>query len=167
VSVRVPGWCTSPSLALNGSPAALDDVRERGYARLTRRWARGDRVTLELPMPAVRVWADVNVPEAAGRVAMQRGPVVYCLEGVDHDVPVHTLALPGDAELRTEPNALSGLAALTAEGVAVVNPDGDEALYRFDPPGRRDAALRAVPYFSWANRGQSDMTVWVREDGVR
>ena len=99
-------------------------------------------------------------------MALQRGPVVYCLEGIDHDVPVHTLALPRDAELRAEPDSLSGLAALTADGVAQVNAGGD-TLYRFTPPERRHTALRGVPYFSWGNRGQADMTVWVREDASR
>lgn len=164
VSLRLPAWCTEPALTVNGAAVAVDDVAERGYARLHRRWAPGDRVVLDLPMPPRRIWAHQAVASAAGRVALQRGPLVFCLEGVDHDVPVHTVTLPRDAAVRVEPDPGSGVVALTADGTAQLDPD-DPALYRSSPPVPRATRVRAVPYFSWANRGRSDLTVWIRESG--
>ena len=160
LAVRIPGWSTSTTVHLNGDPVALDDVRD-GYLRIRREWTSGDVVGLRFDMTPRRVWATTRVDAAAGKVALQRGPVVYCLEGVDHPVRVQALSVPRASTLDTEPDDLTGLAAITTEGFA--DHDPDDALYRTSPPVREATAVRAVPYFAWANRGRSTMTVWIRE----
>src|SRR5262249_51999037 len=96
--LRVPGWCKEGwSVKLKG---AKQDLRaEKGYVRLSRTWKGGDAVELELPMPVERVYADPKVKANVGRVALQRGPVVYCLEGVDNGGKVRNLVLPRSAKV--------------------------------------------------------------------
>ena len=162
LSLRVPAWSFATSLLVNGETVDLDGVVVDGYARLRRAWAAGDVVELSLDLTPHRVWADPRVTDAAGQVALQRGPVVYCVEGVDHEVPVNTLVIPREAEVRTgETEPLSGLPALVADGFSLRSPRGE--LYPHAAPNAMGTRIRAVPYFAWANRGQSTMTVWVRE----
>src|SRR5262249_53945563 len=97
--LRVPGWCKSaPTVEVNGQPVAAIKA-ERGYVKITRSWQAGDVVRLVLPMPVERVYADPRVKADVGRVALQRGPVVYCLEGVDNDGKPRSFVLPRDAKL--------------------------------------------------------------------
>ena len=172
LSVRVPVW-SSHRVNLNGDPLELEPVD--GYLRIRRSWTPGDVVELALDLAPRRVWADPRVTSAAGRVALQRGPIVYCLEGVDHDSLVTSLTLPRNAAL-TEETQHDGQVFIHADvladrdTVAVAGQDGAGGrglLYRREAPVPAPAVLTAVPYFAWGNRGLSDMTVWVRETGPR
>jgi hypothetical protein len=135
------------TLSVNGEP--VDAGAEAGWLTITRRWSPGDRVELTLPMPARRVLAHPALAAADGRAAIQRGPVVYSLEGADNDGDVLDVALPLDAALRAEyrPDLLGGLTVITAQV-----PSGEGAT----------RTLTAVPYFSWANRERGEMVVWIR-----
>ena len=123
-----------------------------GYVHLKRRWQAGRRsVELELPMPIRRVYAHEKVEEDRGKVALMRGPIVYCLEAVDHDgADVARLTLPRDADLRAEhrPELLGGVTVLTGKALA---------------DGQQPIALTAVPYYAWCNREKGPMTVWINE----
>ena len=118
-----------------------------------RRWQKGDVVTLSLDMPAERVYAHPEVAADVGRVALKRGPIVYCLEGADNDAPVHRIALPRSSpiEAQFEGTLLSGVGMLSAEAVVVESWE-DGALYRTDPPTAEPTAIRAIPYSFWGNR---------------
>jgi uncharacterized protein len=158
--LRIPGWCRALHLGVNGAEAAVDIVS--GYARLRRRWRRGDRVVLNLPMPVERVRADPRVASAAGQVALQRGPVVYCVEEIDNGPNLAALSLPRDAPLAAQfaPELLGG--CVVVEGFALREATGGEL---YSPDVREPAAVvfRAVPYALWANRGEGEMRVWLRE----
>ena len=106
--LRVPGWCRRHTLRVNGRPVAARV--SKGYARIRRRWSDGDRVDLSLAMPVERVAAHPLVEADAGKVALQRGPVVYCLEGCDHPVDVRRIALADRSRLtaRFDPRLLGG-----------------------------------------------------------
>ena len=156
LAIRIPDWArgeASPgglyrfvrsadaprpvSISVNGRPAPL--ATQHGYARIDRRWTKGDFVTIDLPMTIERVAADDRVLEDRGKAAIQRGPIVYCLEGADNDGHVLDRALPIDAPLAHHfDRALLG-------GVEVVTGGG----------------LTAVPYYAWNNRGRGEMTVWI------
>jgi DUF1680 family protein len=175
LAIRLPGWCKNPALALNGKPLDAQVLRREGYAHVSRAWRKGDRLELFLPMEALRVRADRRVRADAGKVAVQRGPVVYCLEEEDNGPDLHEVTLPADAALREErrPDLLGGIVAVNAVGRSPVgdNPSGRspeagaEALYRIGGPhaALRDRPLLFIPYSTWANRGPGEMTVWVRE----
>ncbi len=163
--LRLPGWCAAPALRVNGEAVDLAGATEGGYALLRRTWRDGDVVTLDLPMPAQRVYAHPAVAADVGAVALRRGPLVYCLEQVDHDAPIQRLLLPAAAELRArfEPELLGGVVLLEAEGLALVDAGWEEMLYSPSPPAAAPCALRAIPYAAWDNRAPGPMTVWLRE----
>ncbi|NLH76283.1 MAG: glycoside hydrolase family 127 protein [Acidobacteria bacterium] len=171
LAVRIPGWArgeamptglyrfldaagAAPALKVNGEPAAIE-LRD-GYARLRRDWRAGDTVELDLPMSVRRVVAAEAVAEDAGRVALQRGPVVYAVEGVDNGDRVFDLVLPDavplEAEFRTD--LLGGITVVTGQApLAGQGTDGK-------PLGTPRPFL-AVPYYAWANRGGGQMLVWL------
>ncbi|MFC4598623.1 glycoside hydrolase family 127 protein [Cohnella hongkongensis] len=164
VAVRIPGWCEGASVRVNGQELA-EARSEKGYLIVTREWRAGDVVTIDLPMPVERVYANPNVRANAGRVALQRGPVVYCLEQADNGERLQELALPGEAELvaRYEPNLLGGVTVVAGEALRGDAPDPDAPLYGKKKRAEAAVPFRAVPYFAWANRGEGEMLVWIRE----
>ncbi len=162
LKLRIPGWCRGATAKVNGEPVALDAVN--GYATVHRTWKKGDTVTLDLPMPAERIYANPHVVMDIGRVALQRGPLVYCLEEADNPGgTVQRFKLPRSSDIAVRKTELfDGIVQLTAEAQAV-----DEAefgpLYRTAPPKEAPATLTALPYYLWANRGQGSMVVWIPE----
>jgi hypothetical protein len=145
---------------VNGQPHALAPVN--GYAALRRVWQPGDRVGLTLPMPVERVRADPRVATAAGCVALQRGPVVYCLEEPDNGANLAALTLPRSAVLTARHDAalLGGCVVIEGEGG---RSGPSPTLYRTTPSPLAPQALRAIPYGLWANRGEGEMRVWIHE----
>ena len=161
--LRLPEWCRAPELSVNGEP--IDPPIERGYAVLEREWSDGDTVSLELPMPVERVYADPRVRGNVGRVALQRGPVVYCVESVDNIPSLDSLALPRDTDFQTDfrPNLLGGVTVLRGPAVRIAEGETSESLYRTRPPATEAMAITAIPYFAWDNREAGEMQVWIRE----
>ncbi|HEU5102138.1 MAG TPA: beta-L-arabinofuranosidase domain-containing protein [Roseiflexaceae bacterium] len=163
--LRVPGWCAAPRLAVNGQPVDLAGAVENGYARIEREWQEGDLVTLDLPMPATRVYAHPAVAADAGSVALQRGPLVYCLEQADQSVPLDRVALPQAAELseRFEPELLGGVVTLGGAAQALDEAGWEGLLYRTAPPATQPCTIAAIPYYAWDHRSPGRMRVWIRE----
>ncbi len=157
LAIRIPGWARGqavPSdlyrfaptadrgperaaLQINGKPVPL--AIDKGFARIQRRWQKGDTVVLDLPMPIRRVLAHDGVAEDRGKAAIERGPIVYCVEAVDNGGHVAGLVLPLDAGLTHElrPDLLGGVDVITGKTVV------------------------AVPYYAWNNRGKGEMAVWI------
>jgi DUF1680 family protein len=144
--LRIPGWCRGTRITVNGEKEE-SPRRERGYAVLERVWAPGDRVDLEFRMPVERMEAHPAVGENAGRVALQRGPIVYGVEGLDNGDDVEIL-LAAEPDLRTDfrPDHLGGIVEIS---------------------GRRADGGRftAIPFYALANRKPSSQAVWLRQDG--
>jgi len=163
IKVRIPGWAKSWSVKVNGE--TVSGKPDRGYLTIDRDWKKGDSIALDLPMPAERSYANPNVQMDVGRVALRRGPLVYCLEEVDNGGPVQRLKLPRQAELKstTRADLFDGIVTITAPARALVEDDWKDTLYRTAPPAEGPATLTAVPYFLWANRGEGSMLVWVPE----
>ncbi len=171
VYVRIPGWARNeavPSdlykflrnvddrvvLKVNG--ARVSPKIERGYARLEREWRKGDAIELELPMPVRRIIAHPSITADRDKVALQRGPVVFCLEAADNGGQVLNLAIEDDARLETEfrPDLLGGVVVITGDArLAKRTLDGSVV-----PAGRTQ--FTAIPYYAWAHRGRGEMTVW-------
>lgn len=163
LALRIPGWCRSFKVTVNGQDASGMGSIHKGYLYLRRHWRRGDVVELELDMPVERVYAHPAVRQTAGCVALQRGPVVYCLEGVDNPFPLHQVALPPESRLEAtfEPDLLGGV--VTLQGEALLDEESGGDLYRTTPPARRPVRIKAVPYATWDNREPGPMRVWIRE----
>jgi DUF1680 family protein/DNA-binding LacI/PurR family transcriptional regulator len=167
LKLRLPGWCQDYTLLVNGQATAAST--ERGYLRIARTWRAGDEVSLVLVMPVQRIYAHARVTADRGRVALQRGPVVYCLEEADNGSNLDSVLLPRDApiEASDEPDLLGGVVVLRARGL---REGSDEAEDRDSAYSNRalpvhDVDLLAVPYFAWDNRLTGDMLVWIRETG--
>jgi DUF1680 family protein len=155
--LRIPGWCKSdPVVRINGE--AMAPVRpDKGYVSISRTWKADDVVDLTLPMPVQRVYADPHVKADVGRVALQRGPMVYCLEGVDNGEQVRNLCLPRSAKLAAsfEKDLMGGINIVTGEALSVSR-SGDKLV-------SKSVLFQAVPYCLWDNRKPGQMVVWLPE----
>ena len=172
INLRIPGWARNEpvpgnlyrfldkadepvALKVNGKPVPVK--LEKGYAILARRWERGDVVELRLPMPVRRVLAHEQVAADRGRVALQRGPLVYCAEWPDNPGGrVRNLVLSDSTPLEAEfrPDLLHGVTVIKGKAAALA----------YDSLGRvtrSEAELTAIPYHAWANRGRGEMAVWI------
>jgi hypothetical protein len=159
--LRVPGWCQGASVAVNGETIS-QPTKERGYFVLSREWRDADMVELNLPMPVQRIAANPNVKADAGQAAIQRGPLVYCLEACDQDKPLGSIFLPPGSELKAEKeNGLLG-GVVTVKGVAELSHELDwtHSLYQPYVAATR-VPVTAIPYFAWDNRRPGEMRVWV------
>ena len=142
----------------------MRETMEKGYAYITRKWKDGDAVKLEFPMEVRKAYANQHVREDAGCVALLRGPVVYCFEGVDNGEMIQSLRIPRQAQVTPfvcEEGVLKGNTLLKMEGSRMV---GGEDLYSEKPPVKERATLTAIPYYAWANRGETQMRVWMLEE---
>ena len=172
LKIRIPGWTRGEcvpsdlyhyqdrtagevSLQVNGQEAPLEI--QQGYATINRHWQSGDRVDLQLPMTIRRVLANPQVAANRGRVALERGPLVYCLEDVDNGGQAANLILPDTEKLdsKYENDLLGGMVLLEGEGL-VVDPE--------DPTKTKPVPLVAIPYYAWNHREPGRMAVWLPRD---
>jgi hypothetical protein len=175
IHLRIPGWArnepvssdlyrfadtnTAPVvLKVNGSaiPVKLD----KGYVNLTRTWKKGDTIELALPMPVRRVLANDHVAADRGRVAIERGPIVYAAEWVDNaDGKVRNLMLPANAQFTAEyrPAMLKGVEVVTGKAIALSYNEGGQVV-------KHQQDLTMIPYYAWANRGRGQMAVWLPDN---
>jgi uncharacterized protein len=164
VALRIPGWSRDEPVASDlyryvdatpappivtvrsggaaSQPVSLD-VRN-GYVRIRRAWKKGDTIHLSLPMPPRRIAANAGVKDDAGKIALQRGPLVYAVEAIDNGGRALDLTIARDAALRSRFRAdlLSGVEVITGAG---------------------SREFTAIPYYAWNNRGQGEMAVWIPE----
>ena len=164
LALRVPGWCENWSLSLNGEPCAAE--YRRGYAVLRRSWRIGDRLTMKMEMVPRWVRANPRVREDAGLTALQRGPIMYCLEEADNGKALHLLRRGPDPEtgVRWEPGTLGGVVTVRTSGLREDEDWPDGRLYDFREASEvRATELKWIPYYAWANRGAGEMRVWIRE----
>ncbi len=163
LALRIPGWCQTPSATVNGEQLELAAIMDRGYAKVNRLWQSGDKITLDFPMPVIRLAAHPQVRENAGRVALQRGPLVYCLEEADNGPVLTDIVLPLEPEFQTtfDPELLGGVVTIEAE--AYRSADDDQRLYRPFSAALRKVRIKAIPYYAWNNRGVGEMLVWIRQ----
>ncbi len=173
--LRIPGWARGevvPSdlyrfegaapasgikLSVNGKRETFE--MDKGYATIARDWKKGDSIELELPMPVSRVTANEQVAADRGRVALERGPLVYCAEWPDSpDKHVRNLLLADSEKLTAQfkPDLLNGVEVIKGEAEA----------YRYDADHRlqhSEESFTAIPYYAWANRGRGQMEVWIAD----
>jgi len=163
LNLRIPGWSREATLTVNGATvdAAANDL---GYVRVEREWKSGDQVELTLPMPVERVESHPSVRENAGCVALQRGPIVYCLEQADNPAPLHRIILPRGSELKPnlEVNLLGGITVIRGNALVADNSDWDDTLYRAEPAKLKPFEITAIPYCVWDHREPGEMRVWLR-----
>lgn len=171
--IRIPGWAQNKpvpgdlyadenttsskvTLLLNGKP--VDYEMNKGYAVINRTWSKGDKITLSLPMDVKKIEANDSVNADKGRFALQRGPIVYCLESHDNkDDAVMNIVVDTAAVIQAvyKPDVLNGITELQMQGFSTKRQLNSDALLR------SNQEVRAIPYYSWANRGAAEMEVWI------
>lgn len=171
--VRIPGWAQQKPapgdlyrngddkaapvvITVNGKPLAYQT--EKGYAVLKRKWSKGDRVSLELPMEVEKVFANEKVKDDQGRFALQRGPILYCLEGPDNkDSLVQNVLVDKNAAVQVayKPGLLKGVTVLTMKGSSARRQLNTDELIK------TEQEITAIPYYAWNNRGPGEMIVWI------
>jgi hypothetical protein len=171
INVRIPGWAreepvpgdlyrfldTAPPATVKVNGTAVPLTLDKGFVRISRAWQRGDTIELDLPMPVRRLVAHEKVTDDAGRVALQRGPIVYAAEWPDHPGGrVRNLVLPDASSLTSKfmPTLLGGVTVLRGRARALAA-DSRGGVTATDLP------LIAIPYATWANRGPGEMIVWL------
>ncbi len=167
LALRIPGWCRDARLQVNGQDVALNSAS--GYARISREWASGDQVSLTLAMPVERMVSHPKVRQNAGQIALQRGPVVYCLEEVDNGTDLANVSLPRGSALATkfDPELFGGVSVITGTANRYVPRAWKGGLYQPETVTLVDSpsfTFKAIPYCFWANRAPGEMRVWIRED---
>lgn len=162
LKLRLPEWCDNASVT-DGLKTQEARAGNDGYVELARRWQPGTQITLQMEMPVRRIVAHPKVVANLGRVALMRGPLVYCLEATDNGGSVYDIAVPRDATLKPEwwPDVLGGIIVLRGKGLRRV-PDELDRLYRpvSDEP---TTPVTAIPYYAWDHREAGEMIVWIPE----
>ncbi|NLS19372.1 glycoside hydrolase family 127 protein [Rhizobium sp. P40RR-XXII] len=168
LSLRIPEWAEGAALTINGAPVDLATVTVDGYARIEREWRAGDRVDLTLPLIPRTLFANPKVRQDAGRAALMRGPLVYCVETTDNGRDLNGISLSSDpaSAKTTEIAALEGAVALDVS-VTRETADWGSDLYRTAPPKSAASTARFVPYHLWDNREPGEMLVWIRADQMQ
>lgn len=163
--VRVPEWCTDVTATVAGESRSVDP--EEGYIEVAREWDEAVELTVTFGMAPEQLVAHPAVDAASGNVALRRGPVVYCLEGVDHDRPLAQYAVPEDAAIEASHRSdlLGGVTVLEGEARVPDRGEWSDVLYRRAAETERlDTSFTAVPYYAWANRDPGEMRVWLETE---
>ena len=163
VELRCPSWCREFALFVNGKRQNLSP--DQGYLKLNRTWKKGDKISFNLELPVERVYANSNSKELLGRVALQRGPVVYCLETCDNVTnDLDSLCLHRDSRLvaQFEPDLLGGVVTISGDALQLLENSKNDPLYTTTPP-YKSVPFKAIPYYAWDNREVGSLIVWLKE----
>jgi len=165
LNLRIPGWTDTFTFKLNGKTQKNKPLQS-GYLAVHRVWNSGDVVELNLPMDVRTIRGNPRALDTFGRLALMRGPLVYCLESTDNpDLPsVHLAAIGAKPSAKMIPAKAFNKVPIPALLIHGREFQPEDALYR--PAAKhtlktKPAVLTAIPYFAWANRGKSEMTVWI------
>ena len=159
LAVHVPYHAENFTVCINGKKEEYPIMD--GYCYIDRAWNAGDQANVSFDMPVKRMHADVRVRDAAGKTAIKRGPLVYCVESADNGIDLSALILPSNASIEVKhSSAFQGMIELEVEGMAQA---ASEELYS-EHTSLSPCTLRLIPYFAWGNREKGNMQVWIREN---
>ena len=172
--LRLPGWCEKWQVTVNGEHASLSvnsGQLVNSYIQLTREWNPGDLVKYRMDMPIRAIWAHPAVRDLQRRVALERGPLVYCLEGIDHAgtildrIAIDPHNLSNEFQVEHNDKLLSGVSILRGKGTVVDESGWENVLYRNKQPSSKSIDITAIPYYAWDNREPGQMRIWIRARG--
>lgn len=155
IAIRIPAWSRKRSLTLNGK--AVETAPEKGY--ITVMASDDDIIVLTLDETPRLNYASSRIPELTGCVAVTRGPLVYCFEGIDNEGDILSVSLAADSDpVVSDKNEALGAVTITAKAVRA---EYSDSLYSDTPPVETECSVTAVPYYTWGNRGENQMRVWM------
>jgi uncharacterized protein len=172
INIRIPGWARNiavPGGLYSFSDSSVSKTRilvngkefaytlDKGYASITRDWKKGDIIELQLPMEVRKIISRPEVKADEARIAFQRGPLVYCVEGADNDGRAFNLVAPVDIKMTIEPGKILDEKVVFLKGVmpSIVITDGGQNIRT------EQKTVTAIPYYTWCNRGSNEMQVWL------
>lgn len=164
VYLRIPGWCKKATVKLNG--VLINTVTEGGRYHVVRKtWKAGDKIELQLDMPVTLLESNPLVEETRNQVTVKRGPIVYCLESADlkPGLKVFDIAIPANAQWQIIPAKIDRGNIMALQGTAKMLQQNEwtNSLYKEVNTKTQPVSVRLIPYYAWANRGETDMTVWL------
>jgi len=164
IRFRIPEWANGENvITLNGENVSLT-TDDDGYVVIDRIWAEGDKVVLDFPMEAERIYTNENITANQGLVSVRRGPILYCAESPDNDVNVLSAVLPKDAAFTvSEMTKLPGRDSSDPYNIENIRTISYTAKYNTLFEGEQQADITLIPYYTWNNRGYADMTLFLRE----
>ena len=165
IALRKPGWCKSFKLEGGELPYETTDD---GYIDITLGQSGDYEFSLDLDMPVVELYANPKVHYCAGRVAVKRGPVVYCAEGADNGENLKSAEISANPDYRCEKSQIEGnnIIKISCEGTVISQKSKADVLYSEKPFKREKKQLELIPYAAWANRGKNEMLVWLMKEHV-
>lgn len=167
LAIHIPGYIKIKEhhlqVTINGEPVCIEAAIRKGYLYINQIWREGDTIEITFDMLVREVYANNKVRDDEGCVALMRGPIVYCFEGVDNDGDVQSLRIPENVKAEAvlcKEGKPSGNMLLKVDGYRIHTSD---ALYSEERPTKEKETLTAIPYYAWANRGENQMRVWMHE----
>lgn len=163
--LRWPAWAKEAYLSINGEAIDIQGNVDKGYITIDRVWEHGDKINLYFPMEVLKLSAHPKVHENAGKIALQRGPMVYCLEEVDNEPDLTDISIFQQAVFHTEyrEDMLGGIVVLQTEGQRSSLQQWEGKLYGEVDSRPQIIKLTAIPYAYWGNRQPGEMLVWIRK----
>jgi DUF1680 family protein len=163
IFLRIPGWSKGYTISINGSYPKVRDT-DGGFVIAARKWNAGDKIELNFEMPATLIESNPMVEETRNRVTVKRGPVVYCLESADlSNQNVFDVVIPSTIKLQPVPMKIAdgNVMALTGQAKLLQNTNWKNSLYKELNTNTKPVTIKLIPYYAWANRGKTDMMVWL------
>jgi uncharacterized protein len=166
VKLRIPDWCKRAKLKVNNEEIEISGKLEKGYVRIEREWKNNDWIEFELYMPIERMYSHPNVRQNANHMAIQRGPIVYCLESIDNVDSLHKLSLTKEGILTSiyDETLLGGVVKIVGDAELADDLKWEDKLYSTDKPRNKPFHITAIPYYAWDNREPGQMRVWIQEE---
>lgn len=164
MAFRIPNWCKKWSLFINGKREE-NIIIKQGYALHRRTWRSGDKIELNFDMNIEVIYSNPKVRANSGKIAIQRGPLVYCLEEVDNgeNLPAFSVNLKSGFTAHTDEKLMKNAVVIKGKAARIVEDDWKDNLYSNHQPIEREVDITAIPYFMWGNRKPGEMLVWVRK----
>jgi uncharacterized protein len=171
--LRLPGWCERWHMTVNGeSLSGTDELSTgNGYISLTREWQPGAMIEYRMEMPIRAIWAHPAVHNLQGRVALERGPLIYCLEGTDHPgtildrIAIDPHHVSDEFQVEQDEHRLGGVSILRGKGTVLEESGWENVLYSNKPPVFKNIDITAIPYYAWDNRAPGQMRIWLQGKG--
>ena len=163
LAVRIPGWCKDWKM---NAPEDKQCTLENNYYYMEGNWKKGDTAELALSMEPRIISANSRVREDMGKVAVMRGPVVYCMEENDNSKDLHLYKICPDAEMKESTVIIDGqeFPVLIAKGMKQQEIEPDELYHEYKPASYEEKEIVLIPYYAWANRGENEMSVWIKAE---
>jgi DUF1680 family protein len=166
LALRLPGWCKEAKVVINGVETDVSSCRVKGYAKIKRVWQDGDTIELTFAMPVEIMRSNPKLRDNAGRIALQRGPVIFCLEEMDNGSNLRDLVLSANSKFSVsfDEQLLGGGPVISGSAWQSDHESYDDSiLYSTAECKKVPVPIKAIPYYCWSNREPGEMIVWLRE----